>query len=616
MPGMSTGLSANNPEIVAAFQGALLHQGLVVLVIVLLVGVAWSVMRSAQLRRASAHAKGAQATSAVLSPPEPVARRLLRISFGLIWLFDGILQGQAAMPLGMGPLVIEPAAVGSPSWVVHLANSGTTIWNFHPVAAAAATVWIQAGIGVWLLVGARGTWSRLAGVASVAWGLMVWSFGEAFGGIFAPSLSWLTGAPGGVVFYCVAGALVALPEQAWLGPRLGKIVLRGTGLFFMGMALLQAWPGRGYWQGQAHPGTTAGSLTSMVQEMAQTPQPHLISSWLSAFGSFDARHGWAVNLFAVIALAAIGAAFLIARRRVALFGVVAGAIFCLATWVLVQDFGFFGGVGTDPNSMVPMAVLFTAGYLALAKAPVAVEAGDVVPITAPAPAASLWGRLSANPSYTFRSVAALGALGVTLIGVVPMGLALLKPHAGTVLAQAIDGAPEAIDKPAPSFSLVDQYGKPVSLASLRGKTVALTILDDTCTSDCPVIAHELLVADKYLGANARHVELVAINANPRYVQPDYLAAFDQQEGLQHMANWQYLTGSLPELRRVWGSYGFEVEYLPAGAMIGHSEFAYIIDAKGDIRYDLDTDPGPATRATSSSFAGMLAGAIKTVLRTQ
>ena len=42
-----------------------------------------------------------------------------------------------------------------------------------------------------------------------------------------------------------------------------------------------------------------------------------------------------------------------------------GIVFCLADWVLVQDLGFLGGLGTDPNSMIPLILLFSAGYLAL-----------------------------------------------------------------------------------------------------------------------------------------------------------------------------------------------------------------------------------------------------------
>ncbi len=41
----------------------------------------------------------------------------------------------------------------------------------------------------------------MAGLVSVGWGLIVWAFGEAFGGIFAPGLSFLFGAPGAVIFY-------------------------------------------------------------------------------------------------------------------------------------------------------------------------------------------------------------------------------------------------------------------------------------------------------------------------------------------------------------------------------------------------------------------------------
>ena len=380
MPGMNTGLSTNNPAIVSAFKTALLHQGLVVLLIIALISVAWNVQRSAQLRRARAGEAGT--SNSTTSRPEPVARRLLRVSFGLIWVFDGILQGQASMPLGMVPQVVQPTTAASPTWVQHLVNGAATIWSYHPVTAAAAAVWIQVGIGAWLLAAPRGDWSRLGGVASVVWGLNVWIFGETFGGIFAPGLTWLFGAPGAVLFYCFAGALVALPEKAWAGPRLGKVVLRTMGLFFVGMALLQAWPGRGFWQGQARPAATAGTLTAMVQQMAQTPQPSLLSSWVAAFGRFDAAHGWAVNLFVVVALAAIGAAFLSARPRLVRVGVIGGAVVCLANWVLVQDLGFLGGVGTDPNSMVPMTLVFVAGYLAVTRAPAVVEDATVVPLTA------------------------------------------------------------------------------------------------------------------------------------------------------------------------------------------------------------------------------------------
>ena len=68
----------------------------------------------------------------------------------------------------------------------------------------------------------------------------------------------------------MAGGLIALPERVWHDRRVGQAILAGTGLFLVAMAVLQAWPGRGFWQGlHGQPGTLAG----MTHDMAQTSQP-------------------------------------------------------------------------------------------------------------------------------------------------------------------------------------------------------------------------------------------------------------------------------------------------------------------------------------------------------
>ena len=79
------------------------------------------------------------------------------------------------------------------------------------------------------------------------------------------------------------------------------------------MAVLQAWPGRGFWQGTI--GGQPGTLAGMVQQMSSTPQPHVLSALLAHFGSFAASNGFAVNLVVVIALAAMGAIFLTGQAR-------------------------------------------------------------------------------------------------------------------------------------------------------------------------------------------------------------------------------------------------------------------------------------------------------------
>jgi hypothetical protein len=48
-------------------------------------------------------------------------------------------------------------------------------------------------------------------------------------------------------------------------------------------------------------------------------------------------------------------------------------------------------------------------------------------------------------------------------------------------------------------------------------------------------------------------------------------------------------------------------------MVGHSDLAYVIDAQGHTRDILNSDPGPGTQATKSSFAVTLADTLKSVL---
>ncbi len=566
---MNSGLSNTNPTLVAAFRAALVHQGLIAWALLAVLALAWVTVR--EISPAARQAGFAATWSA-----EPVARRLLRIGFGILWLFDGLLQAQPAMPAGMPSSVIQPTAAASPTWVQHVVDWAGTSWSFHPVQAGAAAVWIQVGLGAWLIAAPAGRASRLAGAASAVWGLLVWVFGEAFGGIFAPGLSFLFGAPGAVLFYSAAGLLIALPERRWRSAQLGRQVLGALGLFLAGMAVLQAWPGRGFWQGTVR--GKPGTIAAMDQSMSSTPQPHFLSALVSDFGRFVAGHGFAVNLIVVILLATIGIALSTGRRHLLRPALVLLLAVCLADWVLVQDLGFLGGLGTDPNSMLPVALLAVAGYVAFARVPATVA--------------------------------------VVLIGAGPMALAQANRTADPIIAQAIDGSAAPLNFAAPPFALTDQAGRPVSLSSLHGKVILLTFLDPVCTSDCPLIAQEFRAADRLLSQQSRHVELIAIAANPVDYSVAYTRAFDSQEGLAGLPNWLFLTGSLRQLQQVWRNYSVLAQVVQAGGMIAHNDLAYVIDARGHTRFELNFDPGPGTTSSESSFAAELSSAAQQVLRSK
>jgi len=140
-------------------------------------------------------------------------------------------------------------------------------------------------------------------------------------------------------------------------------------------------------------------------------QPAPLASLVRGFGSLVIRHGMPINVICVILLAATGAAMLSGRLTFVRPGVIVAIVFSLGDWVLVQDFGFFGGLGTDPNSMIPQALLLTSGLLAMTQLP-----ADQAPT--PGPSMAVAAIPAAPPSAVSHPVAADSAAR-TLIAPTP-----------------------------------------------------------------------------------------------------------------------------------------------------------------------------------------------------
>ena len=126
-----------------------------------------------------------------------------------------------------------------------------------------------------------------------------------------------------------------------------------------------------------------------------------------------------MNLVAVIALAAIGAGLLTAgggRPVLLRLTVIAAVVLCLADWVLIEDFGLFGGLGTDPNSTIPMALVVAAGYLGLTRAP--------APAPAPATKVLFWLQFIPSPPFRMRMPPVSQAVALVATNVIMWILAM------------------------------------------------------------------------------------------------------------------------------------------------------------------------------------------------
>ncbi|HEX5190334.1 MAG TPA: SCO family protein [Streptosporangiaceae bacterium] len=137
---------------------------------------------------------------------------------------------------------------------------------------------------------------------------------------------------------------------------------------------------------------------------------------------------------------------------------------------------------------------------------------------------------------------------------------------------------------APGFTLTDQSGGPVSLASLRGRTVVLTFMDSHCTDICPLVSREFIDAYKDLGAASRNVVFIAVNVNPYHNKVADVASYSSAEGLNTIPSWHFVTGSVPALRTVWNHYQVEVRAPNKNADVIHTSLIYFIDPRGRERY--------------------------------
>lgn len=138
-------------------------------------------------------------------------------------------------------------------------------------------------------------------------------------------------------------------------------------------------------------------------------------------------------------------------------------------------------------------------------------------------------------------------------------------------------------RPAPGFSLRDQDGKPISMASLRGRPVVVTFIDPVCRSLCPIEARVLSAATAKLPANERPT-IVAVSVNPWANTKANFAA--DRAHWQLGSNWRWAVGTRAQLAPIWRRY--EIDVLFDSKTINgitvrdvvHTEASYVVDGAG------------------------------------
>jgi protein SCO1/2 len=174
------------------------------------------------------------------------------------------------------------------------------------------------------------------------------------------------------------------------------------------------------------------------------------------------------------------------------------------------------------------------------------------------------------PRFALAAVL-LGALVILGVGVF-LGLAHRdspRGAAGTLLASAVGGP----------FRLVDQNGKMVTDADLRGKWSLVYFGYTHCPDACPTALNDIAVALDELGPKRGAVRPVFITVDPERDTPEVLKAYVTAFDAPILA----LTGTPEEIAQAAKSYRvYYAKHPEAGGdySMDHTSVIYVMDPQG------------------------------------
>ncbi len=178
----------------------------------------------------------------------------------------------------------------------------------------------------------------------------------------------------------------------------------------------------------------------------------------------------------------------------------------------------------------------------------------------------------------------IAGVGSAAIVGIAIGIAFHKQLTGSAAAEPVrtqlhgQATWPSGQRPAPAFALRDQTGRRVTLASLAGRTVALTFLDSLCKESCPIEGRMLASAIRQVSGPGRP-QLLVVSVDPAGDTPRTVARALHKWKLPADTLW--LLGTHAQLKPVWNAYQITVD--PVSGDIIHSTAVYLIDRKGDER---------------------------------
>lgn len=155
---------------------------------------------------------------------------------------------------------------------------------------------------------------------------------------------------------------------------------------------------------------------------------------------------------------------------------------------------------------------------------------------------------------------------------------------------------------APTFSLVDQDGRPFSSRDLRGKTWVAAFVFTHCPGACPKMTMKMAALQH--SVPDRDVHLVSFTVDPDRDTPAVLKKYAQGYDADP-ARWHFLTGEKQAMFDA--AAGMKLTAAPAGQFgpdILHAEKFLLVDGDGRVRGIYDSNDEQEVKKLAEDAAGL------------
>jgi cytochrome oxidase Cu insertion factor (SCO1/SenC/PrrC family) len=174
-----------------------------------------------------------------------------------------------------------------------------------------------------------------------------------------------------------------------------------------------------------------------------------------------------------------------------------------------------------------------------------------------------------------------------------------------VLAGACNPAPDLPKLfPVPDTQLVDETGKPVNLASMKGSVTVYDFIFTHCTGTCPIMTNNMRELTPKVPEDAP-VRFVSITVDPARDTPAVLADYARRH--RNDPRWTFLTGERNAIVDL-SVKGFKLaagDPMPGGEPLLHSSKFAVADKQGVIRAYYDATDGTVPEQVAEAVEALL-----------